>query len=50
MLDTRQGRSGATGPGTTVYSIKQTGVDPNAGILGICCSFFVVANVISLDR
>lgn len=29
VLDTREGRLGATGPGTTVYSIKQTNKDPN---------------------
>lgn len=29
VLDTREGRLGATGPATTVYSIKQTNKDPN---------------------
>ena len=31
-METRQGKFGATGPGTTVYSIKQTGIDPNANL------------------
>jgi len=29
VLDTREGRLGATGPATTLYSIKQTNKDPN---------------------